>query len=86
MQECGRFEKGEIVSSCVLCMASGFRVNMGKSECKVFGVRSYMGSCGWKDCVGGLRVLGVKFDCDLYGRESWEDVRGKLEKKKNFRL
>lgn len=57
----------------VFCMASGFNINLGKSVCKFFGEWSNVEQGGWSVCTSGVRVLGVKFDKDLYGRESWED-------------
>ena len=68
----------------IFCMASGFCVNIEKSECKLFGVWGTVEQCGWKFCVGGLRILGVKFDGDLYGRESWQDVLARVKKKVDF--
>lgn len=65
-------------------MASGFGLNMDKSECKFFGEWSDKEECEWKACSGSIKILGIKFNSDLYGRESWDNVCEKIKKKINF--
>lgn len=68
----------------IFCMGSGFKINMDKSECKFFGEWDVGVQSVWKVCRGSVRVLGVKFESELYGRESWEDVIAKIQRKIQF--